>query len=238
MLIIEQNPQESIREYVYRFLKLNIINLNLPPGQSISEQDVAGQLNVSRTPVREAFIKLAQENLLDIIPQKGTYVSLIDTEQVEESKFARETLEKEIVKQACTGFPAEKLFQLQSSLALQKLCIQEKDYHRFFQQDEAMHGIIFKGCNKGRTWNMLQSMNAHYNRVRILNLKDREFEWDQLIAQHQDLVRAISEQDIDLGKKTIDLHLNKVVVDLEHLRKEHSDYFLQPKQQTFTMTQR
>lgn len=238
MLIIEQNPQESIREYVYRFLKLNIININLPPGQSISEQDVASQLNVSRTPVREAFIKLAQENLLDIIPQKGTYISLIDTDQVEESKFVRETLEKEIVQQACTGFPAEELFQLQSSLALQKLCIKEKDYHRFFQQDEAMHGIIFKGCNKSRTWNMLQLMNAHYNRVRILNLKDREFEWDQLIDQHQDLVRAISEQDIVLGKKTIDLHLNKVVVDLEHLRKEHSDYFLQHKQQTFTMTQR
>lgn len=148
MSLIEQNPQESIREYVYRFLKLNIIHLNLPPGQNISEQDVATQLQVSRTPVREAFIKLAQENLLDIIPQKGTYVSLIDTEQVEESKFVRETLEKEIIQHACTQFPAEELFQLQSSLALQELCISEKNYLRFFELDEAMHGIIFKGAKK------------------------------------------------------------------------------------------
>lgn len=238
MLIIEQNPQESIREYVYRFLKLNIINLNLPPGQSISEQDVATQLKVSRTPVREAFIKLSQENLLDIIPQKGTYVSLIDTDQVEESKFVRETLEKEIIQQACTSFPVEELFQLQSSLALQELCINEKNYHRFFELDESMHGIIFKGCKKSRTWSMLQLMNAHYNRVRILNLKDRAFEWDQLIVQHRELVRAISEQDVALGRKVIDLHLNKVVVDLEHLRAEHSDYFLQIKTQTFTMPQK
>jgi DNA-binding GntR family transcriptional regulator len=238
LLIIEQNPQESIREYVYRFLKLNIINLNLPPGQSISEQDVATQLKVSRTPVREAFIKLSQENLLDIIPQKGTYVSLIDTDQVEESKFVRETLEKEIIQQACTNFPVEELFQLQSSLALQELCINEKNYHRFFELDESMHGIIFKGCKKSRTWSMLQLMNAHYNRVRILNLKDRAFEWDQLIVQHRELVRAISEQDVALGRKVIDLHLNKVVVDLEHLRAEHSDYFLQIKTQTFTMPQK
>lgn len=238
MLIIEQNPQESIREYVYRFLKLNIINLNLLPGQSISEQDVATQLAVSRTPVREAFIKLAQENLLDIIPQKGTYVSLINTEQVEESKFVRETLEKEVIKQACTGFPADELFQLQSSLALQELCLNEKNYLRFFELDENMHGIIFKGCKKSRTWSMLQMMNAHYNRVRILNLRDRAFEWDQLIVQHRELVRAISGQDIELGKKIIDLHLNKVVVDLEHLRSEHSDYFLQAKAQTFTMMQK
>ena len=238
MLIIEQNPQESIREYVYRFLKLNIINLNLPPGQSISEQDVATQLKVSRTPVREAFIKLSQENLLDIIPQKGTYVSLIDTDQVEESKFVRETLEKEIIQQACTNFPVEELFQLQSSLALQELCINEKNYHRFFELDESMHGIIFKGCKKSRTWSMLQLMNAHYNRVRILNLKDRAFEWDQLLVQHRELVRAISEQDVALGRKVIDLHLNKVVVDLEHLRAEHSDYFLRIKTQTFTMPQK
>ena len=157
---------------------------------------------------------------------------------MEESKFVRETLEKEIIQQACTSFPVEELFQLQSSLALQELCINEKNYHRFFELDESMHGIIFKGCKKSRTWSMLQLMNAHYNRVRILNLKDRAFEWDQLIVQHRELVRAISEQDVALGRKVIDLHLNKVVVDLEHLRAEHSDYFLQIKTQTFTMPQK
>ncbi|MDF2570787.1 MAG: rspR 2 [Sporomusa sp.] len=238
MLIIEQKPHESIREYVYRFLKLNIIDLNLPPGQSISEQDVATQLNVSRTPVREAFIMLAQENLLDIIPQKGTYVSLIDIAQVEESKFARETLEKQVIQQACVAFPHEDLFELQSCYALQELCISSKNYHKFFELDERMHGLIFKGCNKSRTWNMLQLMNAHYNRVRILNLKVNEFEWDQLIVQHKELVRAISEKDVNLGKKTINLHLNKVVMDLERLREEQGHYFLPLKQQTFTMTQK
>ncbi|HWR09500.1 GntR family transcriptional regulator [Sporomusa sp.] len=236
MLIIEQKPQESIREYVYRFLRMNIIDLNLPPGQNISEQDVATQLSVSRTPVREAFIKLAQENLLDIIPQKGTYVSLIDIDQVEESKFARETLEKEVIQQACIDFPSEDLFQLQSCLALQELCISEKNYHQFFELDETMHGLIFKGCKKSRTWNMLHLMNAHYNRVRILNLKVKEFEWEQLLKQHRALVDAIRDHDVDLGKKTIDLHLNKVVVDLEHLRNEQGHYFLPFKQQLFTMT--
>ena len=235
MLIIQQEPQESIREYAYRFLRMNIIDLSLPPGQNISEQDVATQLNVSRTPVREAFIKLAQENLLDIIPQKGTYVSLIDIDQVEESKFARETLEKEVIRQACISFPSEELFQLQFCLAQQELCISEKNYHRFFELDETMHGLIFKGCKKGRTWNMLHLMNAHYNRVRILNLKVKEFEWEQLIEQHRELVRAIRESDVALGKKIINLHLNNVVVDLEHLRNEQGHYFLPSKQQTFTM---
>ncbi len=237
-MIVEQKPQESIREYVYRFLKVNIINLELPPGQNISEQEVASQLQVSRTPVREAFIKLAQENLLDIIPQKGTYVSLIDTDQVEESTFVRQTLEYEVIQQACTNFPAEELFQLQSCLALQKLCISEKNYYQFFEMDENMHAIIFRGCKKARTWEMLQLMNAHYNRVRILSLKTKEFKWDQLLEHHQDLIKAIQERDVELGKKTIELHLHKVLIDLEYLRKAHGDYFLQLKQQTFTITQK
>lgn len=237
-MIVEQNPQESIREYVYRFLKVNIINLELPPGQNISEQEVASQLKVSRTPVREAFIKLAQENLLDIIPQKGTYVSLIDTDQVEESTFVRQTLEYEVIQQACTNFPAEELFQLQSCLALQKLCISEKNYYQFFELDENMHAIIFRGCKKARTWEMLQLMNAHYNRVRILSLKTKEFKWDQLLEHHQDLIKAIQERDVKLGKKTIELHLHKVLIDLEYLRKAHGDYFLQLKQQIFTITQK
>jgi len=238
LLIVEQHPQESIREYVYRFLKINIVNLELPPGQNISEQEVATQLKVSRTPVREAFIKLAQENLLDIVPQKGTYVSLIDTDQVEESTFVRQTLEYEVIQQACVSFPADELFQLQSSLELQKLCIKEKNYYKFFELDENMHGIIFRGCKKGRTWEMLQLMNAHYNRVRILSLKTKEFKWDQLLEHHQELIKAIQERDLEVGKKTIKLHLHKVLVDLEYLRKAHGDYFLQPKQQTFTMTQK
>jgi DNA-binding GntR family transcriptional regulator len=228
LLTIERLQQESAREYVYRLLRTNIINLTLQPGQNISEQEIAERLHVSRTPVREAFIKLAQEKLLDIYPQKGTYVSLIDTDQVEESKFVRETLEREVVQQACVSFPGEDLFQLQSCLALQELCITEKNYHKFFELDENMHATIFKGCKKGRTWSMLQQMNAHYNRVRMLNLAVG-FDWEELISQHKELVRAIREKDKALAKRTIDRHLNKVVVDLEYLRGEYSHYFLPRK---------
>ena len=88
-------PQESTREFVYRFLNANIMHLRMPPGTSLTEQDIATLLSVSRTPVREAFIQLSHEHLLDILPQKGTYVSLIDLDSVEESKFMRETLEIE-----------------------------------------------------------------------------------------------------------------------------------------------
>jgi DNA-binding GntR family transcriptional regulator len=222
--IIERNPRESTREYVYRFLKFNIMELKLIPGSALSEKDIAQLLNVSRTPVREAFIQLSQEYLLDILPQKGTYVSLIDIENVEESKFLRETVEKAVMAMACVDFPSDKLFELQSNIALQELCFKEKNYLRFYELDEEMHKIIFVGCKKARIWSMIQQMNTHYNRVRILNIAGG-YDVLPVLKQHKEILLAIKEKDGELGMKTIDLHLNKVKFDIEDLRRDYKEYF-------------
>lgn len=224
--IIERNPRESTREYVYRFLKFNIMELKLIPGSALSEKDIAQLLNVSRTPVREAFIQLSQEYLLDILPQKGTYVSLIDIENVEESKFLRETVEKAVMAMACVDFPSDKLFELQSNIALQELCFKEKNYLRFYELDEEMHKIIFVGCKKARIWSMIQQMNTHYNRVRILNIAGG-YDVLPVLKQHKEILLAIKEKDGELGMKTIDLHLNKVKFDIEDLRRDYKEYFKQ-----------
>ncbi|MBP2660878.1 MAG: transcriptional regulator, GntR family with sensor domain containing protein [Firmicutes bacterium] len=224
--IIERNPRESTREYVYRFLKFNIMELKLIPGSALSEKDIAQLLNVSRTPVREAFIQLSQEYLLDILPQKGTYVSLIDIENVEESKFLRETVEKAVMAMACVDFPSDKLFELQSNIALQELCFKEKNYLRFYELDEEMHKIIFVGCKKARIWSMIQQMNTHYNRVRILNIAGG-YDVLPVLKQHKEILLAIKEKDGELGMKTIHLHLNKVKFDIEDLRRDYKEYFKQ-----------
>lgn len=220
-------PQESTREFVYRFLNANIMHLRMPPGTPLTEQDIATLLSVSRTPVREAFIQLAHEHLLDILPQKGTYVSLIDLDSVEESKFMRETLEKAVIKIACRQFPAERLFDLQSCISIQELCLQEHNYLKFYELDEQLHRTIFFGCKKERIWDAIQQMNTHYNRVRLLNLASSH-DFNEVLAQHKNLVQAIRDQDGALGSKTIALHLNKVRIDLIQLSKEYPEYFKQP----------
>ncbi len=224
--IIERNSRESTREYVYRFLKFNIMELRLIPGSALSEKDIAQLLNVSRTPVREAFIQLSQEYLLDILPQKGTYVSLIDIDSVEESKFLRETIEKAVMAMACVEFPSDKLFELQSNIALQELCFKEKNYLRFYELDEEMHKIIFVGCKKARIWSMIQQMNTHYNRVRMLNMAGG-YDVSPVLKQHKEILLAIKDKDVELGMKTIDLHLNKVKFDIEDLRRDYKEYFKQ-----------
>ena len=226
-VLLKRFPQESTREYVYRFLKVNIMNLHFEPGSALSEKEIALLLNVSRTPVREAFIQLSQEYLLDILPQKGTYVSLIDIENVEESKFLRETLEKAIIEMACKEFPDERIFELQSILMLQELCLQESNYNKFYELDEALHSAIFEGCKKARIWLMIQQMHTHYNRVRRLNVAVGH-ELDRVLEQHKNLVKAIREKDVELGIDTVDRHLNKVRLDIKELVDHYPHFFKQP----------
>lgn len=137
----------STRDYVYQTLRNDIINLTFEPGKSISEKEVANKLDVSRTPVREAFLQLSQEELLDIYPQKGTFVSLINMRHVEEGRFMREHLEKGIVALACDMLTEEDYEHLQSNLKMQEFSAQQQNYSKLFELDEEFHGAIFPGMS-------------------------------------------------------------------------------------------
>ena len=93
MYLEERRNGESNREYALRILKANIIQMILEPGCPIGEQKIAKELGMSRTPVREALVELMKTRIVEILPQKGTYVSYLDYDLVEEARFMRMTLE-------------------------------------------------------------------------------------------------------------------------------------------------
>ncbi|MBP2631454.1 MAG: transcriptional regulator, GntR family with sensor domain containing protein [Firmicutes bacterium] len=224
-VISNKTIYESTREYAYRVLSENILNLNLIPGTALSEQDIAVLLNISRTPVREAFIRLAQENLLDILPQKGTYVAQIDLQQVSEARYLREVMEQAIIKIACAKFPTNELIELNACLKKQEECVEKEDYDTFFQLDWVFHGIIFSACEKSRIWQLITQMSLNYTRVRILNLKHGYYELPKLFSQHQSILQAIVNKEPIQGGEIVELHINKVVEDIEDLKKLYEGYF-------------
>ena len=107
-----KDKRENNRNYIYRTLKDNIMQLYLKPGEPISEIELGKSFNVSRTPIREAFIKLAEEKLVDIFPQRGSFISHIDLNIVEEGIFMRKSLEKSVLLNATKSFPKEILDEL------------------------------------------------------------------------------------------------------------------------------
>lgn len=222
---LNQKIRGSTRAYSYNLIKERILHLELEPGTKISEKEIADELQVSRTPVREAFMKLAEEELLDIIPQSGTIVSHINLEHVEEGRFMREKMEKEIVTLACTAFPEEFRFRLETNIAMQEVCVGKNNFYRLFELDEEFHQILFQGTGKMRTWKMLQQLNIPFNRLRLLRLSE-DSDAEVIISQHKEIYRLITERETDRAVKVMEAHLRLVVVEQEKMKAKYPHYFI------------
>ncbi|MDK2880130.1 MAG: GntR family transcriptional regulator, rspAB operon transcriptional repressor [Thermoanaerobacteraceae bacterium] len=223
--VLERSRRETAREYVMRVLQHNIVNLNLKPGQAISENEIAELLGVSRTPVREALIELSRASIVEIYPQKGTYISLIDMEMVEESRFMRCVLEKAIVELACDMLSENDFVALEENLSLQDSCVNRRDYKRLLNLDNKFHELLFKACNKERTYNLIASMMTHFNRVRILNLA--EMDMQRTVNDHKEILQAIKDKDKQKAVASMERHLTRVIFDQSYLAEKHPEYFKQ-----------
>ena len=108
--LYEKKHKETGKDYAYRVLKDNIMSIQLKPGDLLSESDLSQKLNISRTPIREVLMKLKAEHLIEVKPQSGTYISLIDWNLIEEAIFMRYTLEKEVLASFNSIFAVNELF--------------------------------------------------------------------------------------------------------------------------------
>jgi len=214
------------RHYVYNYLYENIIDLTFQPGCGLSENEIGGLLNVSRTPVREAMIQLAKEDLVAIVPQIGTFVSLIDPTLVEESRFMRETLEIAVIKLAAGNINTDTLVELAENLKRQRVEIKAGNYREFLDYDDNFHKIIFSSLGKERTWQAIVQMNAQYKRVRVLRLLTTETSrWEEILTEHENLYKALKSKDAHLAEVMMKDHLTKSVFHLDELKLEHPSYF-------------
>lgn len=221
---LAKDKKGLIRDYVYETLKKDIMELRLEPGRQISEKELVDMLEVSRTPIREALVRLTQEELIETTPQKGSVISLIDLEHAEESRFLRETLESAIVREACTKLNGEQVLNLQHLISLQELSSSEENYERLFELDEQFHQSIIIGCGRRRTWGLIQQVTTHYNRIRYLRLASNH-DWQVILSQHRDIVDAIKSQNPDAAEKVLREHLEMVVMEKEQLIQAHPEYF-------------
>lgn len=223
-MFIKPPQPASTREVVYSTLRNKILSLELAPGTGLSEKEISLQFNVSRTPVRESFVRLAQEGLLEIYPQRGTFVSLIDTTLVEEARFMREQLERAVIRLACNSFPEQQLAQLESNLAQQSATIEQQDYKGMFELDEQFHRTIFEGCSKSNTWAVIQQMNVHLNRSRMLRLA-ADYHWSHIYSQHEQMAAAIRNHDAQDADRLMQEHLSLTIADQSLLQEKFPTYF-------------
>jgi DNA-binding GntR family transcriptional regulator len=214
---------ESSREYAYRIIRNNIIDLDIKPGSMISEQEVAQELNVSRTPVHEALLELSRSKIVDILPQRGCSVSRIDLELVEEAVFARRTIECAVIEEACKMATEQDLADMRDNIRLQDFYLASKTVEKVMELDNKFHESLYRISNKMQCYYMVQLLNVHFDRLRSMSLYSvKEI---KIVDDHRAMMQAMIDKDPALAKSILEKHLSRLHVDVEEIKQHYPEYF-------------
>lgn len=208
---------------VYHLLRDQIVSVRLEPGERISEAEIARSLGVSRQPVREAFIKLREDGLLEIQPQRGTLVRRISRQAVMDARFVREAVEADIVRLVAADPDAGLVVSLRRQVE-EQAAFAEEDSRIFTALDERFHQSLAEAISKPFAWSVVREVKLQMDRVRNLSLM--RFPRERLVVQHREIVDAIAAADPDAAERAIRRHLREILIDLPRIADERPDYFI------------
>ncbi len=203
------DPDRSKADRVYQDLRRKIRELTLPPGALLRKEEIALALGVSRAPVSEAIARLADEALVDVFPQHGSFVAPIRAQDVRESLFIRTALEVEAIRRVTQSADDALLASLEANLADQTKALDAGDLAAFYDLDEALHALIFSATQSPRAQRLLDAARAPLDRPRRIALPE-DGRPEATVAEHRGLVDAIRSQDPEFAAAAMRAHLNMV----------------------------
>ncbi|ACT11860.1 GntR family transcriptional regulator [Pectobacterium aroidearum] len=218
------NNNEPVNQQIYRVLRKDIVECNIPPGKLLSEKEISVRFDVSRQPVREAFIKLAEAGLVQILPQRGTFVMKISEQRVADARFIRQALECAIVRRAAEMVTDEQLLTLEHNLRRQELAAQNEQVREFLSLDDSFHQLLTQIANCPLAWETIESIKATMDRVRFLSLSQVSPPVS-LIQQHYLIFSALKARDPDAAEKAIREHLQEMIYSITPIAQQNSDWF-------------
>jgi|APIni6443716594_1056825.scaffolds.fasta_scaffold254517_2 DNA-binding GntR family transcriptional regulator len=219
-------PKESLSmgAQLHRILRTAIIEGDLVPGQAISEIEMSKRFSISRQPVREAFIKLGEERLIEVLPQRGTYVRKISVKGVLDARHLREIIEISIVREVTLKHDASLIKTLRQLIAQQQK-IKIGDSRGFLALDEELHRAIALHAGREYAWRITEGIKAQMDRVRFLSF-DFATPTPQLVSEHTALVDAIESGDADLAAKCMEEHLRGILSSLPLIAERYPEHFV------------
>lgn len=213
----------SLKKEIINQLKKEILSLQLKPGTIISEATLTERFQLSRTPIRDILKQLSSEGYIDIYPQKGSIVSYIDLESVEQIIYLRSTLEKEIIKELSSSIALKGLHDLKNILVLQKECIDQEDgFELFMHLDDTFHKTMFDLAGRLFLWNLIQQFNVHYMRYRKLHMlkKDKLVE---IQKEHELMVKHIVDKEHNKIDELVHHHI-RADVNSQYFQEHFNEY--------------
>lgn len=206
----------------YEHIRSRIVSLDLAPGTAISENELAGELGVSRTPVREALLLLAEERLVEIYPKVGTFVARVDRAQVAEAQFVREAIELASLGSLTPPADADQLAALQDNLEQQRGTTSFGDFIRL---DDAFHLGLMVLAGHGQSWGTVVAAKGHLDRARMLGLTNHPSLADRA-AEHQRVLDSVIAGDLGRAQDLLRAHLRIVFDDITAVEQAFPELFV------------
>ncbi|EPX81822.1 GntR family transcriptional regulator [Litoreibacter arenae] len=213
---------KAVSPQLRNVLRTRIIRNDLRPMSRLSEPELAKEYGVSRQPVREAFITLVEEGLLEVRPQRGTYVKRIDYEAVLNARFVREAVEADIVCKLAAEGSAALVKDLRGQISHQRAVADDTPEH-FMELDEHFHRTLARAAGVGRSWDFLAQIKSQMDRVRFLTFE--EFHISKLIDQHEQVADAIEQKSASRVEDAMRTHLREILSSLPRVQKLYPDHF-------------
>jgi DNA-binding GntR family transcriptional regulator len=205
-------------------LRAEIVGMKLTPGEPIAEKELCEQFAVSRTPVREALLSLADEHLIEIRPQIGTFVARISLPAIRDAMVIRRALERVSAREAAARATVEDVRRLSGLLKEQERHTGRDGFFRFHAADEALHQAIADIAGHPNIWRVIRQEKAQVDRGRLLmmpQLRRRKL----VVEQHCRIIEAIAAGNPDAAEAAMDDHLKDVLPSFARIQIDYPDYF-------------
>ena len=209
---------------IYADLRAELVSLQRRPGEAISEAEIALAYGVSRTPVREAILKLSDDGLVEIFPQSGIFVSRIPLAALPETIVIRKALEETTARLAAELATSSQILALHSILERQREADAARNRDAFHQADELFHATIAEIAGYPGIWKLILQVKVHVDRFRRLTLPQAG-RMTQVIAEHAVILSAIEAHDAAGAAIAMGKHLERLLRDIAAIQNINPEFF-------------
>ncbi|KND59590.1 putative biotin regulatory protein BioR (GntR family) [Candidatus Burkholderia verschuerenii] len=200
-----------------------ILSLELTPGTLLSRADLAAQYGLSQTPVRDALMRLGEEDLVDIFPQHATVVSRISVASALQAHFLRCSIELEIVRKLSHDHDVGLIGQLRAMIAQQMELHDLENYEQFSSLDQAFHRVLYEAAGLPELWDLVRRRSGHIDRLRRLHLPV-EGKTIAVVRDHCEIVDAIEAHDPEAAQHAVRKHLSGTLSQVDQIRARYPEF--------------
>ena len=223
-MLSKSSSRVTTLDDIFEYLHDEIANLRLAPGDKISEAEIAAKFGVSRQPVRDAFRRLENLELLLIRPQRATVVKRFSIREIKKSRFVRQAVEKEVLLRAAQYCDDEGAARLEAEIKAQTKLVEDKNYDAFGDLDYAFHKTICQIAKADYAFDVITQEKSKVDRLCLLSLS-KEDRLPDLVADHKRIADAVIANDERTAIAEGTFHLSRLNDTIAHIYEKNANYF-------------